>query len=95
MKRAGLGDGKRSAKEVSISECLACGAPLVGKMGITQMGLDFCNIECRDKTTAQSQAREEMIRKFDSTQNGRAVDFNTAANEMWYRGRGGRGGGRR
>jgi len=41
-----------------------CGAPLVGKGGITQMGVDFCGISCRDRSSVQAQARAQRLRMF-------------------------------
>merc|ERR1711998_410748 len=41
LMRVGLSNYAGTLAPSSVSECACCGAPLVGKMGITQLGMDF------------------------------------------------------
>lgn len=68
----------------SVGECVTCAAPLVGnKSGITQMGMDFCNAICRDRTDARAQARIEQMTKF----NGGGFRELTQDDYGYYKGR--------
>jgi len=64
LKRVGLADSASGVSAASVSECSVCGAPLVGKGGLTQMGIDFCGVPCRDRSLVLAQARVHHLAKF-------------------------------
>lgn len=44
LKRCGVSHYLTST--VNVSECAACQAPLLGSIGITRFGFDFCDVQC-------------------------------------------------
>ena len=54
-------------KSVNVAACCSCKAPLVGKLGITKLGMDFCNSSCLNRYDPERmlKKRQEYLNKYE------------------------------
>ena len=69
-------------KTLSVAACCSCQAPLVGRLGITKLGMDFCNNSCLNRNDPETmlKKRQEYLGKY-SMANARGL---THADYGWH-----------